>query len=77
MPTLWPAVHAAGHSARDRNPLAEIGDIVGAFQSGAMPAPRVQLGFLSHPLLGGIHPEWPGHRDPSRGTYDDLFSDLS
>lgn len=64
--------------ARDVSlPAADIGDLVGVFQSGAYARTASPLGFLSHPTPPEVMVQ---NSDVSlirrRGTYDDLFGDL-
>ena len=58
-------------------PTAEIGDIVGVFQSGAYARTASPLGFLSHPTPPEVLIR---NRQTTlirrRGTRDDLFSDM-
>ena len=58
-------------------PTAEIGDIVGVFQSGAYARTASPLGFLSHPAPPEVLIR---NRQATlirrRGTRDDLFSDM-
>lgn len=58
-------------------PSADIGDLVGVFQSGAYARTASPLGFLSHPTPAEVLVD--NGRDRlirRRGTYDDLFVDI-
>ena len=59
-------------------PSAQVGDLVGIFQSGAYARTASPLGFLSHlsPAEVLVH-DGDSHLIRRRGTYDDLFHDLS
>jgi diaminopimelate decarboxylase len=64
--------------ARDaRLPSADVGDLVGIFQSGAYARTASPLGFLSHATPAEVWVE-DGHASliRRRGTYDDLLGDL-
>jgi diaminopimelate decarboxylase len=64
--------------ARDvRLPSADVGDLLGIFQSGAYARAASPLGFLSHPTPAEVWAEDGQVRlIRRRGTYDDLLSDL-
>jgi diaminopimelate decarboxylase len=58
-------------------PVAEVGDLVGIFQSGAYARSASPLGFLSHPTPAEVLVENGQVRlIRRRGTYDDLLADL-
>jgi diaminopimelate decarboxylase len=64
--------------ARDLSlPRAEVGELIGVFQSGAYARTASPLGFLSHPTPAEVLVE-NGHARliRRRGTYDDLFYDI-
>jgi diaminopimelate decarboxylase len=64
--------------ARDvRLPQAEVGDLVGVFQSGAYARTSSPLGFLSHPTPPEVLVDGGEVRlIRRRGTYDDLVDDI-
>ena len=64
--------------AREINlPLAEVGDLVGVFQSGAYARAASPLSFLSHPSPPEV---WVNDGEITlirrRGSYEDIFNDL-
>src|SRR5262245_50174662 len=64
--------------ARDISlPKAEVGELIGVFQSGAYARTASPLGFLSHPTPAEVLVE-NGHARliRRRGTYEDLFYDM-
>jgi diaminopimelate decarboxylase len=64
--------------ARDLSlPRAEVGELIGVFQSGAYARTASPLGFLSHPTPAEVLVE-NGHARliRRRGTYEDLFYDI-
>ena len=64
--------------ARDLSlPRAEVGELLGVFQSGAYARTASPLGFLSHPTPAEVLVE-NGHARliRRRGTYEDLFYDI-
>jgi diaminopimelate decarboxylase len=64
--------------ARDLSlPRAEVGELIGVFQSGAYARTASPLGFLSHPTPAEVLVE-SGHARliRRRGTYEDLFYDM-
>ena len=58
-------------------PRAEVGELIGVFQSGAYARTASPLGFLSHPTPAEVLVE-NGHARliRRRGTYGDLFYDM-
>ena len=56
---------------------AEVGELIGVFQSGAYARTASPLGFLSHPTPAEVLVEH-GHARliRRRGTYEDLFYDM-
>jgi len=57
-------------------PIADVGDLVGVFKSGAYARTASPLGFLSHPTPPEILVQnGRAHLIRRRGTYDDLMSD--
>ena len=58
-------------------PRAEVGELIGVFQSGAYARTASPLGFLSHPTPAEVLVE-NGHARliRRRGTYEDLFYDM-
>ena len=58
-------------------PKAEVGELIGVFQSGAYARTASPLGFLSHPTPAEVLVENEHARlIRRRGTYEDLFSDM-
>ena len=58
-------------------PKAEVGDLIGIFQSGAYARTASPLGFLSHPTPPEVWVEEGRHYlIRRRGKYDDYFLDL-
>src|SRR3990172_2380892 len=56
-------------------PEAEVGDLLGVFQSGAYARAASPLGFLSHPTPAEVLAGDGKHREiRRRGSYLDLFS---
>jgi len=61
-----------------RLPPAEVGDLIGIFQSGAYARAASPLGFLSHPTPAEVMvQDGQAHLIRRRGTVEDLFVDLS
>jgi diaminopimelate decarboxylase len=59
-------------------PIAEVGDLVGIFQSGAYARSASPLGFLSHPTPAeALVGDGNSCLIRRRGRYDDLFADLT
>ena len=58
-------------------PKAEVGDLIGVFQSGAYARTASPLGFLSHPTPPEVWvEEGRAHLIRRRGKYEDIFVDL-